>query len=205
MCSYGSGPDYWLFQSFTFSLAGKTANKKIFENLYHQNWHYFWCLQGCHGDLTSEENQILLAEFSLRHSKNSISIAHEYAKRKAALLTPRLWKNNHPTSDSYWGTITNMYLKIYGMKATINEQNMSGILFNLANCSFENYARWKAKLCRTLFWKKRYDGSLVTGSGGSCLFGLMYAIWLCNCSMISWCLSFICRTEYLHLRNIFWC
>ncbi|PRQ53453.1 putative tRNA (guanosine(18)-2'-O)-methyltransferase [Rosa chinensis] len=45
---------------------------------------------GCHGDLTSEENQILLAEFSLRHSKNSISIAHEYAKRKAALLTPRL-------------------------------------------------------------------------------------------------------------------
>ncbi|KAL6139806.1 hypothetical protein ACLB2K_058107 [Fragaria x ananassa] len=45
---------------------------------------------GSHGDLTPEENQILLAEFSLRHSKNSISIAHEYAKRKAALLTPRL-------------------------------------------------------------------------------------------------------------------
>lgn len=39
---------------------------------------------GCHGDLTTEERQILLAEFSLRHSKSSISIAHEYAKRKAA-------------------------------------------------------------------------------------------------------------------------
>lgn len=96
-----------------------------------------------------------------------------------------------------------MYLKIYGMKATINEQNMSGILFNLANCSFENYARWKAKLCRTLFWKKRYDGSLVTGSGGSCLFGLMYAIWLCNCSSRDHCLGFICRTEYLHLGIYF--
>uniref|UniRef100_A0A5B7BTD9 tRNA/rRNA methyltransferase SpoU type domain-containing protein n=1 Tax=Davidia involucrata TaxID=16924 RepID=A0A5B7BTD9_DAVIN len=39
---------------------------------------------GCHGDLTLEESQILLAEFSLRHSKSAISIAHEYAKRKAA-------------------------------------------------------------------------------------------------------------------------
>ncbi|GFZ19273.1 tRNA/rRNA methyltransferase (SpoU) family protein [Actinidia rufa] len=38
---------------------------------------------GCHGDLTLEENQILLAEFSLRHSKSAISIAHEYARRKA--------------------------------------------------------------------------------------------------------------------------
>ncbi|BFG26607.1 hypothetical protein CerSpe_128810 [Prunus speciosa] len=45
---------------------------------------------GCHGDLTFEESQILLAEFSLRHSKSSMSIAHEYAKRKAALLTPRI-------------------------------------------------------------------------------------------------------------------
>ncbi|PQM40484.1 uncharacterized protein Pyn_15159 [Prunus yedoensis var. nudiflora] len=45
---------------------------------------------GCHGDLTFEESQILLAEFSLRHSKSSMSIAHEYAKRKSALLTPRI-------------------------------------------------------------------------------------------------------------------
>ncbi|XP_023745692.2 uncharacterized protein LOC111893832 isoform X2 [Lactuca sativa] len=37
---------------------------------------------GGHGDLTSEEKQILLAEFSLRHSRSSMSIAHEYAKRK---------------------------------------------------------------------------------------------------------------------------
>ncbi|KAJ9562101.1 hypothetical protein OSB04_007261 [Centaurea solstitialis] len=37
---------------------------------------------GGHGDLTPEEKQILLAEFSLRHSRSSISIAHEYAKRK---------------------------------------------------------------------------------------------------------------------------
>ncbi|KAM0006920.1 putative tRNA (guanosine(18)-2'-O)-methyltransferase [Helianthus debilis subsp. tardiflorus] len=39
---------------------------------------------GAHGDLTSDEKQILLAEFSLRHSRSSISIAHEYAKRKIA-------------------------------------------------------------------------------------------------------------------------
>ncbi|XP_021678625.1 uncharacterized protein LOC110663572 isoform X2 [Hevea brasiliensis] len=45
---------------------------------------------GCHGDLTSEESQILLAEFSLRHSKSAISIAHEYAKRKAAVPLPKL-------------------------------------------------------------------------------------------------------------------
>ncbi|KAL5987273.1 hypothetical protein ACLOJK_038435 [Asimina triloba] len=37
---------------------------------------------GCHGDLTSEESQILLAELSLRHSKTAVRIAHEYAKRK---------------------------------------------------------------------------------------------------------------------------
>ncbi|KAL3526559.1 hypothetical protein ACH5RR_011215 [Cinchona calisaya] len=36
---------------------------------------------GCHGDLTSEESQILLAEFFLRHSKSAISIANEYANR----------------------------------------------------------------------------------------------------------------------------
>ncbi|XP_054778970.1 uncharacterized protein LOC129286898 [Prosopis cineraria] len=42
---------------------------------------------GCHGDLTSEESQTLLAEFSLRHSRSAISIVHEYAKRKATLLT----------------------------------------------------------------------------------------------------------------------
>lgn len=45
---------------------------------------------GSHGDLTSEETQILLAEFSLRHSKNMISIAHDYAKRKAATPKPKL-------------------------------------------------------------------------------------------------------------------
>ncbi|KAI9153028.1 hypothetical protein LWI28_004686 [Acer negundo] len=45
---------------------------------------------GGHGDLTSYENQILLAEFSLRHSKSAISIAHEYAKRRAAMLMPKL-------------------------------------------------------------------------------------------------------------------
>ncbi|KAG6588498.1 hypothetical protein SDJN03_17063, partial [Cucurbita argyrosperma subsp. sororia] len=39
---------------------------------------------GCHGDLTSIERQILLAEFSLRHNKNAISVAHEYAKRKSS-------------------------------------------------------------------------------------------------------------------------
>lgn len=48
------------------------------------------CLQGCHGDLTSKESQILLAEFSLRHSKSALSIAHEYAKRKAVMCTPKL-------------------------------------------------------------------------------------------------------------------
>ncbi|XP_050269413.1 uncharacterized protein LOC126713642 isoform X2 [Quercus robur] len=45
---------------------------------------------GCHGDLTSKESQILLAEFSLRHSKSALSIAHEYAKRKAVMCTPKL-------------------------------------------------------------------------------------------------------------------
>ncbi|XP_047154148.1 tRNA (guanosine(18)-2'-O)-methyltransferase [Vigna umbellata] len=42
---------------------------------------------GHHGDLTVEECQILLAEFSLRHSKSSISIVEDYATRKAATLT----------------------------------------------------------------------------------------------------------------------
>ncbi|CAN4079425.1 unnamed protein product [Withania somnifera] len=41
---------------------------------------------GCHGDLSSEESQILLAEFSLRHNDSTIRIAHEYAKRKIAEL-----------------------------------------------------------------------------------------------------------------------
>ncbi|XP_062106568.1 uncharacterized protein LOC133817933 [Humulus lupulus] len=45
---------------------------------------------GCHGDLTPEESQILFAEFSLRHSRSSINIAYEYAKRKSTLLTPKL-------------------------------------------------------------------------------------------------------------------
>uniref|UniRef100_A0A9I9CXE5 tRNA/rRNA methyltransferase SpoU type domain-containing protein n=1 Tax=Cucumis melo TaxID=3656 RepID=A0A9I9CXE5_CUCME len=42
---------------------------------------------GCHGDLTSEERQILLAEFSLRHSKSAISIANELAKRKGSAIS----------------------------------------------------------------------------------------------------------------------
>ncbi|GMH30217.1 hypothetical protein Nepgr_032060 [Nepenthes gracilis] len=45
---------------------------------------------GSHGDLTPEESQILLAEFSLRHSKSAISIAHEYAKRKVTRPVSRL-------------------------------------------------------------------------------------------------------------------
>lgn len=36
---------------------------------------------GCHGDLTSEESQILVAEFFLRHRESTLSIVHEYAKR----------------------------------------------------------------------------------------------------------------------------
>eukprot|EP00268_Persea_americana_P050627 TRINITY_DN5518_c1_g1_i3.p2 TRINITY_DN5518_c1_g1~~TRINITY_DN5518_c1_g1_i3.p2 ORF type:complete len:150 (+),score=28.97 TRINITY_DN5518_c1_g1_i3:797-1246(+) len=36
---------------------------------------------GRHGDLMPKECQILLAEFSLRHSKSAIRIAQEYAKR----------------------------------------------------------------------------------------------------------------------------
>lgn len=40
--------------------------------------------QGCHGDLTSDEQQILLAEFSLRHSKNATRVANEYAKRNGS-------------------------------------------------------------------------------------------------------------------------
>ncbi|KAM1672859.1 hypothetical protein ACFX1Q_041143 [Malus domestica] len=46
--------------------------------------------RGSHGDLTFEESQILLTEFSLRHSKSSISIAREYVKRKASLLPSRI-------------------------------------------------------------------------------------------------------------------
>ncbi|XP_047311335.1 uncharacterized protein LOC124914771 [Impatiens glandulifera] len=45
---------------------------------------------GRHGDLTCEESRILLAEFSLRHNNSSTSIAHEYAKRKAAQHHPKL-------------------------------------------------------------------------------------------------------------------
>lgn len=37
---------------------------------------------GCHGDLTEEERQILLAEFYLRHSNSALSIANEFAARK---------------------------------------------------------------------------------------------------------------------------
>lgn len=42
---------------------------------------------GRHGDLTVEECQILLAEFSLRHNSSMISIVEDYAKRKAEILT----------------------------------------------------------------------------------------------------------------------
>ncbi|KAH1080750.1 hypothetical protein J1N35_020511 [Gossypium stocksii] len=46
---------------------------------------------GCHGDLNEAESQILLAEFLLRHNNSSISIAKEYANRKAHMpLIPRL-------------------------------------------------------------------------------------------------------------------
>ncbi|KAJ8546204.1 hypothetical protein K7X08_018787 [Anisodus acutangulus] len=45
---------------------------------------------GCHGDLNSEESQILLAEFSLRHNDTAIRIAHEYAKIKIADLKSKL-------------------------------------------------------------------------------------------------------------------
>ncbi|KAK4367579.1 hypothetical protein RND71_011371 [Anisodus tanguticus] len=45
---------------------------------------------GCHGDLNSEESQILIAEFSLRHNDTAIKIAHEYAKRKIADLKSKL-------------------------------------------------------------------------------------------------------------------
>ncbi|KAL0350834.1 UNVERIFIED_CONTAM: tRNA (guanosine(18)-2'-O)-methyltransferase [Sesamum radiatum] len=43
---------------------------------------------GCHGDLTQEERQILLAEFYLRHNKNSLSIANEFSKRKTFVELP---------------------------------------------------------------------------------------------------------------------
>ncbi|XVF60624.1 hypothetical protein PTKIN_Ptkin08bG0063100 [Pterospermum kingtungense] len=45
---------------------------------------------GSHGDLNEEESQILLAEFLLRHNNSAISIANEYAKRKATTPRPRL-------------------------------------------------------------------------------------------------------------------
>ncbi|KAK6155046.1 hypothetical protein DH2020_009294 [Rehmannia glutinosa] len=45
---------------------------------------------GCHGDLTPEERQILLAEFYLRHNKNTISIAEEFSQRKLATPASKL-------------------------------------------------------------------------------------------------------------------
>ncbi|CAM8979663.1 unnamed protein product [Rhodiola kirilowii] len=39
-------------------------------------------MQGCHGDLTPLQQQVLLAEFSLRHSNNAVSIVHEHTRRK---------------------------------------------------------------------------------------------------------------------------
>ncbi|MQL74121.1 hypothetical protein Taro_006464, partial [Colocasia esculenta] len=37
---------------------------------------------GCHGDLTSRERDILLAEFFLRHRETSVGIVEEYARQK---------------------------------------------------------------------------------------------------------------------------
>ncbi|CAH8328179.1 unnamed protein product [Eruca vesicaria subsp. sativa] len=37
---------------------------------------------GSHGDLSAEEKEILMAEFSLRHSRSSLCIASEFAKRR---------------------------------------------------------------------------------------------------------------------------
>lgn len=45
---------------------------------------------GYHGDLTLEQRQILVAEFSLRHKKAAINIVHMYAKQKAATPMPKL-------------------------------------------------------------------------------------------------------------------
>nr|CAD1832369.1 unnamed protein product [Ananas comosus var. bracteatus] len=45
---------------------------------------------GHHGDLMPEESEILLAEFYLRHRESTISIVHEYAKRKAEKLSAKL-------------------------------------------------------------------------------------------------------------------
>ncbi|CAL5061803.1 unnamed protein product [Urochloa decumbens] len=45
---------------------------------------------GHHGDLLPEENQILLAEFYMRHRESTATIVHEYAKRKAENFVARL-------------------------------------------------------------------------------------------------------------------
>ncbi|XP_073159436.1 uncharacterized protein [Henckelia pumila] len=45
---------------------------------------------GCHGDLTEEERQILLAEFYLRHSNSALSIANEFAARKLTTTMSKL-------------------------------------------------------------------------------------------------------------------
>ncbi|VAH44180.1 unnamed protein product [Triticum turgidum subsp. durum] len=45
---------------------------------------------GQNGDLTSEENRILLAEFYLRHRESTATVIHEYAKRKANNLVAKL-------------------------------------------------------------------------------------------------------------------
>ncbi|KZV33299.1 hypothetical protein F511_05422 [Dorcoceras hygrometricum] len=45
---------------------------------------------GCHGDLTEEERQILLAEFYLRHSNSALTIANEYAARKLTRTVSKL-------------------------------------------------------------------------------------------------------------------
>lgn len=43
---------------------------------------------GSHGDLSEQEKEILMAEFSLRHSRSSLFIASEFAKRRQQQHSP---------------------------------------------------------------------------------------------------------------------
>ncbi|XP_020593610.1 uncharacterized protein LOC110033835 [Phalaenopsis equestris] len=49
--------------------------------LLHHAVHHRFSHMGHHGDLTTEERRILLAEFYLRHRESSMAIVHEYVKR----------------------------------------------------------------------------------------------------------------------------
>ncbi|KAI8534041.1 hypothetical protein RHMOL_Rhmol10G0057800 [Rhododendron molle] len=74
-------------------IAGKLRDLSSFTVIVHvsrENYNPRFMLQGHHGDLLLEESQILLAEFSLRHSQSAISIVHEYAKRKVPKPLPKL-------------------------------------------------------------------------------------------------------------------